>query len=118
MLDAVPLGIDVGLLEPEVGGNVHDLDALFQQGDAGFGAGLVGQRREDDIQLVAQVGGDVQFHVVQMGEHFAQGLAGGAASGDRGDFDFGMVAQDADEFAAGVSGDVDDANFEVAGFHG
>ena len=43
VIDAVPLAVDVGLLEAEVGGDVDNLDALLKQRDAGFGAGLVGQ---------------------------------------------------------------------------
>ena len=111
MFDTVPLRIHVGLLEAEVGGYVHHLDALLQEGDAGFGTGLVRQRREYDVKFVTQVRGDVQIHVVQVGEHLAQRLAGGTASRYGRDFDLGMVAQDAYQFAAGVSGHVDDSDF-------
>jgi len=47
MVNSIPFSVLVGLLQAKIGADVDDLHSLLQHRDAGLGAGLVRQGREN-----------------------------------------------------------------------
>ena len=103
----IPLLILPRLLQSEVGAEVNDLDALFNQRNDGFRAGLVRQGREDQISLAGS-GLDGKVKLGKMGHDTCQSLSGFTSPCDGDYLHLGMAAQQASHLCADIAGDIDD----------
>ena len=91
MLNLVPVRIVVQVLEAEVGGNVHRLDALLDERLKPLGAGGVGQRGEHEVNALGYLRRYLHVAVGQVGEHLRQSPARRASSGDGRYLNFGVA---------------------------
>ena len=103
---AVPLRIGLDIGQPEVRGEVHDLQML-RQGRHRLLRRTVRQAAEHDV-----MGAEIDIldaHQVrqaergQMREHRAEGLACAPVGGERADFDMQVAGQQADQLRAGIA---------------
>ena len=117
VLLAVPLRVQGGVVQPEVGGQVDDVpDLAHQLGHDGL-AGAVGQAEEHEVEsghLGAVVGGEDEVGVgggqarVQVG---GPGAGLGVAGGQH-DLELGVAGGQPQQLRSGVPGRADDAHLD------
>ena len=106
---AVPARVLPGVVQAEVGAAIDHGRARLDEGAQGLGGGGVRQRREHHVDIGVQRRLDRQVQRPEVREDVGQALAGLRSTGDPGDLDARVLAQQSRQFCSHVAGDVDDA---------
>jgi hypothetical protein len=117
---AVPAGVDLRVADPEVRGEIDDLEVAGQGGDDRLG-GRVRERAENEIDRIEVDLGDArqdgQREVPQVGKHVGHALPRLAVGGEGGDPHAGVRGDQAHQFGAGVAAGAEDRDL-VGSLHG
>lgn len=115
----VEVGVNGGVIEAEVGTEVHQFEATIEEIFGERGGGSVGEGEEGDLGS----GGGDSIHIgfdeanfragvsFESWENFGYFLPGIRTRGDGDDLGFGMAKDEAEEFQTGVSAGSDDRDF-------
>ena len=114
MIVAIPCLVGVRVAQPEIGGQVHDLQ-IPRQGRDDLLRGLVRQGAEAQVDLreIDLVDGAErrEIHVPQEGEHLGHLQPGLAVGGQGRDFDVRMAGDQPDKLGSGIAGRTKDGDF-------